>query len=66
MDRNTIKPTLMQLAEPEYMCECGYKLYVYPQNKNLPSVVTVVENLIGQIIALVMEIKKIRRNNYER
>lgn len=33
MDRNTIKPTLMQLAEPEYMCECGYKLYVYPQNK---------------------------------
>lgn len=27
-----IKPMLMQLAEPEYMCtECGYKFYI---NKN--------------------------------
>lgn len=26
-----IKPMLMQFAEPEYMCKCGYKFYVYSE-----------------------------------
>ncbi|HGD0580665.1 TPA: hypothetical protein ACH354_002328 [Clostridium perfringens] len=32
-EMETIKPMLMQFAEPEYMCECGYKFYTY---KNKP------------------------------
>lgn len=31
-----VKPMLMQLAEPEYMCpKCGYKFYAYNKNKRL-------------------------------
>lgn len=29
-----VKPTLMQYAEPEYMCECGYKFYTYDWKPN--------------------------------
>jgi hypothetical protein len=29
-----IKPKLMQFAEPEYMCECGYKFYTYTWKPN--------------------------------
>lgn len=33
MDKK-VKPILMQLLEPEYMCpECGYKFYIYNKNK---------------------------------
>ena len=29
-----VKPMLMQLAEPEYMCpKCGHKFYVYNKEK---------------------------------
>lgn len=27
MIEKEVKPMLMQFAEPEYMCECGYKVY---------------------------------------
>ena len=28
-NNKSTKPMLMQMAEPEYMCECGYKFYTY-------------------------------------
>lgn len=32
--KNKIKPMLMQLAEPEYMCpKCGNKFYVYDKEE---------------------------------
>lgn len=30
----SIKPMLMQFAEPEYMCKCGYKFYTYNWKPN--------------------------------
>lgn len=37
MNKENVKPVLMQLAEPEYMCpECGYKFYVYDK-ENRPN-----------------------------
>lgn len=29
-----VKPMLMQCAEPEFMCECGYKVYTYTWKPN--------------------------------
>lgn len=29
-----VKPMLMQYAEPEYMCDCGYKFYTYSSKPN--------------------------------
>lgn len=28
-NKKTIRPMLMQYAEPEYMCDCGFKFYAY-------------------------------------
>ncbi len=32
MINNKVKPELMQYAEPEYMCKCGYKFFAYPKD----------------------------------
>lgn len=32
MINNKVKPELMQYAEPEYMCKCGYKFFAYPED----------------------------------